>query len=135
MRPTPFNVRFNSALNDIGRISCREKFNRGTMVQQFFLIFFISCGWGFISCGWVRLYFLWVRLYFCINPTYIHDPKEVREHLFCINPTLIHNPKEVREHLFCINPTYIHGPKEVVVALFRYEFYLHMLLQYSYVLN
>ena len=35
MRPTPFNVEFNSALNSIGRISCREKFNRGTMVQQF----------------------------------------------------------------------------------------------------
>ena len=35
MRPTQFNVEFNSALNGIGRISCREKFNQGTMVQRF----------------------------------------------------------------------------------------------------
>ena len=43
----------------------------------------------------VRLHSLWVRLYFRINPTYIHDPTEMREALFCINPTYIHNSKEV----------------------------------------
>ena len=35
MRPTPFNVEFNSALNGIGRISCSEKSNQGTMVPVF----------------------------------------------------------------------------------------------------
>ena len=35
MRLTPINVEFNSALNGIGRISCRKKFNQGTMVQRF----------------------------------------------------------------------------------------------------